>query len=274
MRHLLQAGAHRLIRNRIFWLELTAVIFMAVLLCLCNVRPHSGEPQYLDYAFFSMTAYNPIFYAAGVSLLLGTEYSYGTLRSKLAAGYPRAQVFLSQISIAVLSTVLATLVQYAVAAVLGTALYDGFKVPGYLAGMAVLFGLLSGISIACICGSITLCCQHHGLSSALSILGFLVLLWFTAQISGRLLEPETIRPLMETAIGYIQYGEPVPNPDYVSGPLRSVLEFLNDFLPTGPICQIFNQDFPHPLRCAAFSLGFIGLTCGLGFARFRTLDFK
>ena len=179
MKHLYRAGICRLLRNRIFWLELAAVISMAVLLCLCNIRPDSLEPQYLDYPFFAMTAYNPLFYAAGVSLFLGCEYSYGTIRNKLSAGHTRWAVYSAQMGIAVLSTLLVILAQYAVVAILGTALYDGFQASPALAAQAILFCLLSGCSITCICGAIALNCQSRSISVALSMLVFLVLqFWY------------------------------------------------------------------------------------------------
>ena len=72
----------------------------------------------------------------------------------------------------------------------------------------------------------------------------------------------------------MEYGDLIPNPNYVSGTKRVIYEFLIDLLPTGQASQITNFEFSRCIRWPVLSLAVIVVTSILGFIGFEKKDIK
>ena len=83
MSRLLSAGYSRLWKNKVFWLEMGAVLVYAVVFMLngCRQAAANGGIGYsLDQFYFHFAVSVGLFGAIFTSLFIGTEYSDGTIR--------------------------------------------------------------------------------------------------------------------------------------------------------------------------------------------------
>ena len=102
----------------------------------------------------------------------------------------------------------------------------------------------------------------------------LVLLFATSAVEGTLTEPEMVQDYVMTEDGMPVPGDPHPNPRYVTGTKRAVLEVIYDVLPTGQSFQISNNECARPARLPAFSLLLTLVTSAAGALLFRRRDLK
>ena len=92
-------------------------------------------------------------------------------------------------------------------------------------------------------------------------------------IYGALSEPETTTPVVMTQNG-VEFGDPAPNPAYVSGARRMLYQFAVDALPTGQSILIANQELARPVLSACASIGIYLLVSAAGIAIFKRRDLK
>ena len=104
----------------------------------------------------------------------------------------------------------------------------------------------------------------------LLVLGLLLL---GSVLYNALWEPEYLTGMVMTANG-IEMGEAQPNPNYISGALRTVFQFLVDTLPTGQSILLANQELGRPGLSLAASGAIVLLCSGCGVATFRRKDLK
>lgn len=112
-----------------------------------------------------------------------------------------------------------------------------------------------------------------GTVGCFAILLALALLILGSSFYNALCEPETISPAIMTENGF-EIGEPEPNPDYISGTLRTVYQFAVDALPSGQAILLANQELARPGLSLAASAGLILLVSAIGMAIFRRKDLK
>ena len=103
--------------------------------------------------------------------------------------------------------------------------------------------------------------------------GLLGLLLLGSVLYNALWEPEYLTGMVMTANG-IEMGEAQPNPNYISGALRTVFQFLVDTLPTGQSILLANQELGRPGLSLAASGAIVLLCSGCGVATFRRKDLK
>ena len=76
----------------------------------------------------------------------------------------------------------------------------------------------------------------------------------------------------------------MPNPKYVDGTNRQVLEFLNDALPSGQAIQLAGKfdseeaangnSFQYPLNWVEYAIAFSAILTVIGLATFKKKDIK
>ena len=105
------------------------------------------------------------------------------------------------------------------------------------------------------------------------VLTYFALLLGAATVNNILSEPEFSSGIVMTVDG-IQMAGPEPNPRYVSGTLRTFLEVLQDFFPTGQAIQVQNLSVLSPLRALACDLGVTAAFTLGGLALFERKDLR
>lgn len=89
-----------------------------------------------------------------------------------------------------------------------------------------------------------------------------------------LLEAEMTYDNITITMDGVQYGDLIPNPAYVGGTARKVMEFVYDMLPTGQAIQLNNMDFERCLRWPWLSAIVLAVSTVLGYLPFRKRDVK
>lgn len=277
MRKLMRANLYHLFRNKIFWLELAAAAFFAAWIAIANYSPEfqaGADRLYLDDVFFNFYQILSVFLAAGIGLIVGTEYSDGTLRNKLVAGHSRSTVYFSLLFTGMISTVLVLVAHGAITYVLGRFLFGNVQMPVLQFVELVLLAALDAFVLAALFTAIALNCSSKAASAVICLILSLMLAFGANVIGNKLTEPEmTYDGIVITQNG-IEFGEMIHNPAYISGMTRKVFEFVYDLLPSGQFMQIQTMDLERMIRWAPLALllliGITAVGCGI----FRKRDIR
>lgn len=277
MRKLMRANLFCLFRNKIFWLELGTTALFAAWIALANYSPEiqaGADRLYLEDVFFNFYQILSVFLAAGIGLIVGTEYSDGTLRNKLIAGHSRGIVYFSLLFTSMLSTVLVLLTHGAVTYLLGRFLFGSVQMSMLQFSELVVLAALNAFVFAALFTAIALNCSNKAASSVLCLILSLVLAYGANLVGNKLTEPEmTYDGIVITQEG-IQFGEMIHNPAYISGMTRKVFEFVYDLLPSGQLIQIQTMDLERSFCWAPLALVLLASISAVGYGIFRKRDIK
>lgn len=284
MRKLLSADSRHLIKNKLFWLELISCAIFSAWIMFANYSPKIQEstyPMYLENTFFNMYQLLCIVFASAISLIAGTEYSDGIIRNKLIVGHTRTEIYFSILltnvwaSIAVITT--HGIVSYGT----GYFLFGAFQISAAQILAAILCALLANLVFTTLFVAIALNCSNKSVTAVVSILSSLVIIFVANYAGQKLSEPEMIHEgitITDNAIQHIQYvqygSEMVPNPDYVTGTLRNVYEFIYNLLPTGQLMQIQSLEFAHWQYMSVLSVFLFAVITIVGYKLFAKKDIK
>lgn len=286
MSRLLSAGFARMFKNRLFWV-LTGFMFLlgvaipvsdyiAVIKALA--KGYAAEMD-IKSVFFQYAPFVGFVVAVFTGMFLGEEYNSGAIRNKLIVGHRRKDIYLSSLVLSLSAAVIMCLTYIIACCAVGLPLLGGFKDVG--AGWVVVI-VLCTMLMACALGAlftlIAMLCQSKSATSVICLVLMIVLLFTGAFINSRLSEPETYQ-------GYAMYNaetgqvivqeEPEPNPSYVGGTTREVLEFLDRFLPAGQAIHYCNMELSDPFwEMPLYSLIIIVATTGIGMISFKKKDIK
>ena len=282
MRNLLSANFARLKKSALFWLGVAAMAGYAVMMLASwyrtiQIQIEIGLDRVMgtDQFLFSFVGLIGILLAAFVGLFLGTEYSDGVLRSKLIVGHSRSAVYLSNLSAALTASFLMCLTYVAVILAVSIPVYG----PPTTEPL-VLLRRLADVLAMCLayCALFTLVAMNwnsKALSTVACVLGLLALFWVTSNMRNQLMQPEFYANVVfDDALQDWVESELRPNPNYVSGPLRTVYRFFCDVLPTGQSMQLTGDAADRSSLLAVYSLAVTAVSTGLGLLLFRRKDIK
>ena len=282
MRKLLRADFARVKKTKSFW---AGIIVMAALgLIIVWIDYHNSVKYEIPFAemyaalIFQSTIMLGIVYAVFCSLFSGTEYDHGTIRNKLMVGQSRTSIYLSNF----VCCVTAGGIQ-AVVSVL-TILAAGYLPAGRLdmsaghfwkVSAVTLFLCVAYMSVYNLCSMLIASKSHASIVNILLAFSFMM---FATYLFSQLNEPEMINDWSFTD-GVMTAGDMVPNPNYISGRQRDIMQFLLDFFPGGQSYQIANYGTQegillHPLLFCFYSAAITVITNVTGIFLFRRKDIK
>ena len=275
MAKLLRANLSRLWKSRIFYIGLAFMLLLNVFLVLDGWNyGRQGYPEPLEDMLFQNCIIIGFVSAVVVGMFLGTEYSDGTIRNKIAVGHTRASIYLANLIVCAAASALLLLISLALGFGLGSFLLDPLGLPMKVLLLYTCIGLLTTVSFASIYTLVAMLSPSKASGAVLCLVLALVLLFATSAVEGTLTEPEMVQDFIMSVDGTPNLGEPHPNPRYVTGTKRAVLEVIYDILPTGQAFQISNNECAHPARLPAFSLLVALVTSAAGALLFRRRDLK
>lgn len=277
MRKLLSANFSRLWKDKAFWLAALAVFISAVFISLnisqtANNLMASGYVVTVDKNFFTQAPIMGLFYAAFISLFLGTEYADGTIRNKLMVGHSRQDVYVAGYIVSLGAGMVFLLLWWlgSVPILFLVGPLD-MGISGFLLYAAVAIGFTAALTAIFTC--ISTLSTNRALTVVWSLICWLLLLLAASACYDRLCEPELQSGVMLTANG-LEMQEPTPNPLYLSGWTRTVVECLLDLLPTGQAILMADAAIDHPVRQIVFALLVTACTTAVGLFVFRRKDIK
>ena len=151
MAKLLRANLSRLWKSRIFYIGLAFMLLLNVFLVLDGWNyGRQGYPEPLEDMLFQNCIIIGFVSAVVVGMFLGTEYSDGTIRNKIAVGHTRASIYLANLIVCAAASALLLMISLSVGFGLGSFLLDPLGLPVKALLLYTLIGLLTTVSFASI----------------------------------------------------------------------------------------------------------------------------
>lgn len=276
MTKLFSASFCQLRKTVFFWLLLIASALFSVWLCFVNYAPEiqATTPLSIERVFFTFHQMSCLLYAAFISLFLGTEYSDGVLRNKLIVGHKRIHIYITNLIVVSVVSLLVVAIHAVFTLPLGHLLFTPFSIPASRVIYCILcIGLMSCVFSA-ICTAISMNCSNKAIAAVVSLLVMILLLYLGSFVVSRLAEPETTYDGVIITMDGIQLGNKVSNPAYISGRIRTVFEWISDTLPTSQSIKLHGLDYSHFERWPFLSLGLYLIISVVGAVCFSRKDIR
>lgn len=286
MTKLLSANFLRLWRNKAFWASLAVCVVLGAGAALgeflfqastgadLSVPEVSQYKALLEEQFFEYTAFIGILAAALISLFLGTEYSDGAIRNKIATGQSRGAVYFANL-ITGFAASLVCMAGYMLSCLaVGTPLLGWFVKPAPLLLAAIAGSVFMLAAFCAVFTLVTMNCSKKSTSVVICLLGVFAALIAAVVIYSMLDAPEFITGYEMSVNGQVVQAVPEPNPRYLTGAKRAVYQFLFDLLPTGQSLQYTMLSFTDPARLMGLSAAVTAVFSAAGATLFGKKDLK
>lgn len=276
MRKLLAADFSRLWKDKIFWLCMGAMLVYSIVYMLNGCRQATislSEYHYsIDEYYFHFAIVIGAFCALFSSMFLGTEYSDGTIRNKIVVGHTRTSIYLANFMLIFSATLMIMLV-WMLGALVAVPVLGVWKIGSIHLLMYLLIAVMFVAAFSGIFTLVSMLSANKAVTVAAAMLLFLGLLVFASMVYNGLAQPEMVSGVEITANG-MEMGEPAPNPNYISGKMRILCEFILDFLPTGQGVQMWQLEISNPIRMLIASVFITAATTLGGIFVFKRKNLK
>ena len=274
MRKLLSANFSRLWKTKILLIVLLTAAAMSGLLLFANQFNSASSIKYMDYPFFSQFIYNPVIFAAFITLFLGTEYSDGTLHNKLSIGHSRGSVYATNLCASIFLSLAFVIAEILVCLGIGLLVFEPFRMPMEYVAVAAITACMTAVTSAAIYTALAMNIQNKAVSVIGAVgLSFAVML-LVSMIAGVLYAPEMVYEYTEKTATGLTYGPLVPNPGYIRGTARTIAQWINDILPQGQLYSIYAYDFDRYTRWPFTSAAVLIVSTVCGYYSFSKEDIK
>lgn len=228
MRNLLSAGIVRLFKSRLFWLLAAAETawsgFLAWLL-----YDYSNLTENLNMSVFMPMFYICVAEATFCGFYIGTDYSDGTVRNKISVGHTKRKIYLSNLIICCLAGTALLLVHIAVILGVGLALIGPAILPDMLL-IKTLCALITVIAGTSLFTAASMLLSRAAFAVAANIFISLGMIASGLYVLILYSEPE-----------FVPGSGGLPNPRYVGGAGRAVLEFFEKILPVSSAYEVMRN---------------------------------
>ncbi len=280
MRKLLSANFARLWKSRVFWvLEGFCFGFGVFAYSLVAYNTRNLGQGWLEYEahsyFYLLQIFIAVIIATFACFFIGTDYSDGTIRNKLIVGRSRVEIYLS-----FLLTTLAAALCF-VSAYLLAVLLVGLP----LAGSAVLTHVqaqpwrllgcgLMMIEYAALFTMVSMLNSDKARNVVISLLLAVILIFSGMTAYGKLAAPEFTKIVVLQSDGSTLLKDGIPNPDYLTGSIRTVFAWLTAIVPTGSVMLSLDKNLTFDWRNPVCAAVLIVLFTILGIGMFKKKDIK
>lgn len=278
MTRLLSANFLRLWRSKTFWASMSVSLGMGLFMVVDSWRSAQASggawSSSVDAELFKYAAFIGILAAEFISLFLGTEYSDGAIRNKIAVGHSRVSIYLANLITGFAASLMCMAGYMLSCLAVGAPLLGWFTKPAPLLLCAIAGSVLMLAAFCAIFTFVAMNCAKKSSSVVICLLGVFALLLAAVYLNGRLDAPEFITGYELSVNGEIVDAVPEPNPNYLTGAKREVYQFLYDLLPTGQSLQYTMLNFSDPARLMGLALAVCTAFTAAGAALFKRKDLK
>ena len=268
MSRLLVSTFIRMLKKVIFWFFVLCMFAYGVYTAL-NIASEARIGFVLDRCLFECLPLMGLISAIFTSLFIGSEYSDGTIRNKIIVGHSRIRIYLANLIVCAIASVLISL-SYTVGATIFLCMISSLMISITFASIMTLLAILN---------------TNKAGNVVVSMILALVLLVSGSFIHQKLGEPKLYDNYVTVnEMGIPTQVEQLPNPQYIEGTPRIVLEVLSDLLPSGQAIQLadaFDTEgmtdesiAKAPYRWMGYSLLVTFLTSVLGIALFQKKEIR
>ena len=274
MINLLNAGFTRLKKNKLFWILTIFTIGLALFMIYTQYSDMKKYKEVIEVEQL-MLNYSTIIgvvISIFVSLFLGIEYSDGGIRNKISIGHKRINIYLSNLIIIVITSLLSYLLFLMIITIIGIPLFGNITIP-----ISSLFSLLGCIFITIIAYSslytfIAMMISNKTITAVISImLAFGMMMG--ALICFRVLDTQKYIQSASMVNGEMKFEE-VLNPKYPSETKKKVCQTLLDINPAGQMFQIVGRSAPNLKVLPLYSLGILFTFTSTGIVLFNKKELK
>lgn len=284
MSRLFASTFFRMMKKIVFWILLICMFAYGVY-SASNAASEARAGFALDGCFFEFTPFMGLAAAIFISLFIGAEYSDGTIRNKLVVGHSRMQIYLANLIVCAFACVLISLAYIAGIIVVNNSKGGELLTETNVIAMCLISSLFVSVAFASIMTMLAMLNTNKAGNVVVSMILALVLLVSSSYIYQRLGEPE----IYDNYVSVNEAGIPTqveqsPNPLYIDGTPRTVLEVVNDLLPSGQAMQLADafdsEGIAHKnienvsYRWLGYSILVIVVTSSLGIALFRKKEIR
>jgi len=219
------------------------------------------------------------------SLFIGSEYSDGTIRNKIIVGHSRIRIYLANLIVCAIASVLISLSYTVGVFVIGNMNGGELITETATIFLCMISSLMISVTFASIMTLLAILNTNKAGNVVVSMILALVLLVSGSFIHQKLGEPKLYDNYVTVnEMGIPTQVEQLPNPQYIEGTPRIVLEVLSDLLPSGQAIQLADAFDTEgmtdesianaPYRWMGYSLLVTFLTSVLGIALFRKKEIR
>lgn len=208
------------------------------------------------------------------SLFLGVEYSDGTIRNKISIGHKRVNIYLSNLIITTIVSILFYVTFIIVTLAIGIPIFGVGTIPAQAITTKVLVNIMVCISFSSIYTFVAIQCSNKTITAIATIIISLILMFMATYCYSILEAPkyiETARISNQTTGQYEFVQE--PNPKYPSEEKKKVFKILLDINPTGQAIQMWETDSNLKIL-PVYSLGIMMIFTTLGLVLFEEKELK
>jgi len=274
----------RMLKRIVLWILLISMFAYGVY-SASNAASGARTGFILDGCVFEFVPIMGIVAAIFISLFVGSEYSDGTIRNKLVTGHSRMRIYLANFIVCSIACVLVSLAYIAGIIVVSSSKGGKLLTEMSVIALFLLCSIFVSVAFTSIMTMLAVLNSNKAGNVVVSMILALVLLVSSSYIYQRLGEKEIYDNYVSVnEAGIPTQVEQLPNPLYIDGTPRAVLEVINDLLPSGQAMQladafdtegIANKDIENaPYRWLGYSMLVIVLTSGMGIALFRKKEIR
>lgn len=277
MDRLFCASLKRVWKNKCFWLCMGAmsayIIWYMRSRCQIVSEDLTNEEKSLEDYYFQFSLVIGLLSAVFTTIFLSREYSDGTVRNKIIAGHTRINIYISHLAVTFFVSLLMLFVGM-VAALTGVTTFGFWKMEAVQLFLYLLIIVMATFTFCAIYTLINVLIQNKALSAILTILVFFTLFFSSSKLEERLASHQTVFQDIYINGEEVNFRDPIPNPRYVDGLKREIIDFFIDFLPTGQMERVALLRVEHPVRMLASSMFLTIFLTGLGIFLFERKDLK
>ena len=260
MNRLFIANLMRIKNSKLYWIICGSMAAVALAMV---IKALTDFDKKIDSAVTIFIIPIAIALAVFLGLFFGTEYSDGTIRNKLFV-LDRRKIYFANLFTSFICAI-GLVISYMLPVVLIGFPCVGLPKPFTLSIVAA--GFVALLAYCSIYSRIGMLSANKAGTTVLSIILFLVLLVIGVVICSALAEPEFV-------LIYGSEFQYVPNPRYVTGAARVILQMLANILPSGQAVQFAEGTADTLWSLPLYSLGICGACSVAGAVIFHKKDIK
>lgn len=280
MRKLLSGNFARLWKSRVFWVlqgfSFGFGVFAYALVAYNTRNLGQGWLEYEAHGYFYLWVfYIAVIIALFACFFIGTDYSDGTVRNKMIVGHSREEIYLSFL----LTTITAAfffVFAYLLAVLLvglplsGTAVLTHVQAqPWRLLGCGLVI-----VEYAALFTMVSMLDSDKARNIVISLLIAVILIFSGMMAYGKLSAPEYIQIVVPQSDGGILLKDGAPNPEYLTGTIRTAFAWLTIILPSGSTMLSLDKHLSFDWRNPICAATLTALLTVIGIGVFKKKDIK
>ncbi len=292
MSMLIHANLKRMFRSGVFLLCIVVSAGFGWYITLMSSSAVLMETRNADDCLFLGLMEELFISAVFTGFFVGTDYSDGTIRNKLAAGHTRPHIYLANLITCVIASGASMLVYTGTAAVLCRLWGMSVTLPAREVFMFMFCARLILTAQCALALLLAMLISKKSVSAVTMLILTGVMMGVSLNLSANLSAPETYylpeqayqeyeEMLEDLTPGEVPPAEPtgpatkeIENPYYLRGFKRTVYENLHNLLPTSQAYQIMSLEDENITAILLYDVLLIVVTTGIGIAGFRKKDLK